>query len=288
MADGAARTELRTLALALLVSLLLWNLPFGGLLLYPFKLLATWLHEMSHGITMVVSGAGLECVLIYRDTSGLAYADTPGGPIARAVIAAAGYMGTPLWGAVLLVITPTALAARRALLVLASLLLISSMTVVWATPRDAFGPWAVAAMGAGFALAAILLPPRWRLATAHLVAAQACVNALLDIRVLFRPSQVVGGEVASRSDAHTMAAVTFGTTDGWAVWTWAVVWLVWSIVVLYVALRFSGSRGSASAEPDGPSTASLPDGSDHGGHRRSPGTAPDETGPSGPADTEQP
>ena len=41
--------ELRTLAIALLASLLLWNLPFGGVLLYPFKLLATWLHELSHG-----------------------------------------------------------------------------------------------------------------------------------------------------------------------------------------------------------------------------------------------
>jgi hypothetical protein len=41
------RLELRTLAFALLASLLLWNLPFGGVLLYPFKLLATWLHELS-------------------------------------------------------------------------------------------------------------------------------------------------------------------------------------------------------------------------------------------------
>ncbi len=41
------RPELRTLALALLASLLLWNLPFGGVLLYPFKLLATWLHDLA-------------------------------------------------------------------------------------------------------------------------------------------------------------------------------------------------------------------------------------------------
>jgi hypothetical protein len=72
--------ELRTLALALLGSLLLWNLPSGGVLLYPFKLLATWLHELSHGIAMVLAGAGFDRIVLYRDTSGLAYASsTPSG-----------------------------------------------------------------------------------------------------------------------------------------------------------------------------------------------------------------
>lgn len=275
------RLELRTLALALLASLLLWNLPFGGVLLYPFKLLATWLHELSHGLAMVVTGAGFDHVLIYRDTSGLAYARSSVGPVATAVIAAAGYMGTPVWGALLLVVTPTARAARRALLVLAVLLLASSITVV----GDEFGGWATAGIGAAIAVCAIVLPARWRLIVAHFIAAQSCVNALLDIRVLLRPSQVVNGVIAGRSDAHNMALATFGTTADWAVWTWAITWLVWSLVVLFVALRISGSRASASAAQSALATASLRDESDRDARRRSPATAPDETDPSGPAGT---
>jgi hypothetical protein len=104
--NRADRVELRTLAIALLASLLLWNLPFGGVLLYPFKLLATWLHELSHGLAMLVTGTGVDSVDIYRDTSGLARSSGPQGPIARPIIAAAGYMGTSLWGAVMLVVTP--------------------------------------------------------------------------------------------------------------------------------------------------------------------------------------
>ena len=42
----------RALVIALLASLVLWNLPFGGLVLYPFKLFATWLHELSHGLSI--------------------------------------------------------------------------------------------------------------------------------------------------------------------------------------------------------------------------------------------
>lgn len=275
------RFELRTLALALLASLVLWNLPFGGVLLYPFKLFATWLHELSHGLAMVVTGAGFDHVRIYRDTSGLAYAQTAIGAFGSAIIAAAGYMGTPLWGALLLVITPDAARARRAMLVLAALLLGTAVTVV----GDSFGAWATAAIGGAIAVAAIVLPSRWRLLVAHFIAAQACVNALLDIRVLLRPSQVVDGQVAGASDAHNMAAATFGTTATWAVWTWAIAWLLWSLAVLFVALRVSASRAAKRAADLARATASPRGESGRDDRRRSRVRAPGETAPSEPADT---
>jgi hypothetical protein len=282
------RLELRTLALALLASLLLWNLPFGGVLSYPFKLLATWLHELSHGIAMILTGAGFDQMLIYRDTSGLAYAQSNSGGFATAVIAAAGYMGTPLWGALLFVVTPTARAARWAMLVLALLLVITAVFVIGAPNHDNFGQWAIGGIGIGFGVAALVLPQRWRLAVAHFVAAQSCVNALLDIRVLLRPQQVVDGKFAGASDAHNMAEATFGTTAQWAVWTWASIWLLWSLVVLYVAFRLSGSRALANVMPAGPATAAPRDGSDRGARRRSPATAPGETDRNEPADTAGP
>jgi hypothetical protein len=194
-------------------------------------------------------------------------------------------MGTPLWGALLLVVTPSARSARIAMLVTGALLALSAVTVVAAPGGDTFGPWAVGAIGGTFAIAGLALPGRWRVAVAHFVAAQACVNALLDIRVLLRPAQVVNGLDAGASDAHTMAAATFGTTALWAVWFWAVVWLVWSLVVLYIALRFSGSQALARVAPFARATALPRDESDRGGRRRSPATGRGETGPTGPAGT---
>jgi hypothetical protein len=249
--NRADRVELRTLAVALLASLLLWNLPSGGVLLYPFKLLATWLHELSHALAMVLTGTGVDRVVIYRDTSGLAYPSGTPGMIARPIIAAAGYMGTALWGAALLVVTPNGRAARIAMLVLAGLLCTTAALVVDAPEGDRFGQLATAGIGAAFAAAAILLPARWRVAVAHFVAAQLCVNALLDIRVLLRPSQVVNGIFAGASDAHNMAGATFGTRDTWAVWFWAIAWLAWSLLVLYLALRASGRRALAEVAPYG-------------------------------------
>ena len=242
------RAELRTLALAMIASLLLWNLPFGGYLLYPFKILATWLHEMSHGLVMITTGAELDRVVIYRDTSGLSYAVWAISAPGTAAIAAAGYMGTALWGAVLLVATPTAKAARIALLVIAVLMLATAIFAIVPTPEDGhFGQWAVAAIAGGLAVCAIALPPRARVFGAHFIAAQACINALLDIRVLLRPMQAVNGVLSQTSDATAMADNTFGVRTAPAVWFWAIVWLAWSLVVLFVALRISGSRERRSA-----------------------------------------
>jgi hypothetical protein len=282
--------ELRTLAIALLVSLVLWNLPFAGVVLYPFKVLATWLHELSHGIAMIITGSGFDRMVIYRDTSGLAYAYTAVGSFGTAIIAAAGYMGTPLWGAVLLVVTPNARAARNALIVLAVLLVGTTILVIAPAPNgDRFGQYIVPAIGAAIALAAILLPDRWRVLVAHFIAAQACVNALLDIRVLLRPSQVVDGKsTGNMSDAHNMAASTFGTTETWAVWTWAIIWLAWSLVILFVALRVSGSRAKKSEAQTARATESLPDENDRDARRHSPVTAPGETDPNAPAGTAAP
>jgi hypothetical protein len=262
---ATARPEVRTLALALLATLLLWNLPFGGVVLYPFKLLATWLHELSHGVAMVLTGAGFDRVLIYRDTSGLAYAQGPvaGGAVGASIIATAGYMGTPLWGAALLVLTPNARRARVALLVYAAMLLASALTLV----DNRFGQNAIAAIGGGMAACAIALPARARVAVAHFIAVQACIEALLDIRVLFRTSQVINGqELACTdqiktgcSDAHNMASYTFGTTDDWAAWTWAAIWLVWSLAVLFVALRVMARRPAREAAEAGVA-ASTPTG----------------------------
>jgi hypothetical protein len=219
--------------LALLASLLLWNVPLGAGVLYPFKLLSTWTHEMAHAVTMTVTGAGFQRLEVFRDTSGQAFASSSVLGVGGAAIAAAGYMGAPLWGAIMLLIARD---ARRARLALAGLALVLSASAALMI-ANRFGQVAMTAIAVPIAAIAALAPPRWAIGVAQLLAAQACVNAVLDIRVLFRPTQVVDGVPLARSDAHEMADLTFGTTADWAVWLWAGVWLAWSLLLLYVALR---------------------------------------------------
>ena len=228
MTAPARRLPARALFLALLASLLLWNLPFGGLVLFPFKLFATWLHESAHGLIMIVTGVGFDHMEIYRDASGLAFMRGGAGPTAAGFIAAAGYMGAPLLGALFLVLGQTRRGARSILLALAILLGVSALLFV----RNDFGLTAVG-IGAGACLAAAVFAPEWlAILLVNFVAAQACINAVLDIRVLFRTNLVVNGINVGGSDAHNMAAVTFGTAS-----TWAAIWLGFSLLAFFVALR---------------------------------------------------
>jgi hypothetical protein len=211
-----------------LASLLLWNLPFGGFVLYPFKILATWLHENSHGLLMLLSGAGFDHLEIFRDTSGIAYAKSQVGPVARSFIASAGYMGTSAVGALLLVVGQQRRGARWVLGVLGAALAISA--VAWV--ENHFGIVAVAIGAAASAALAAFASERVCIFSVNFIAAQACVNALLDIRVLLRKNLVVNGQVIRASDAHDMAASSFGSPV-----MWAIVWLLWSLAMFYIALR---------------------------------------------------
>jgi Peptidase M50B-like len=232
---------MRALGVAIVLSLLLWQAPYGYYALYPFKILATWMHELSHGVMMLISGAGFDRMEIYPDTSGLSFAAGQTERLQRVLIAPAGYMGTPLFGALMLAVGQTARGARWALAGLGAATGLCALLVV----SNDFGREALAITGAGLCALALASPARWAIFAANLFAAQACINAVLDIRVLFRPQMVVDGRSAGGSDAHTMAAATFGTDARWAVWVWAAAWLLWSLALLYAAIRWIRRRTRA-------------------------------------------
>lgn len=218
------------LALALLVSLLLWSLPFGGFVLYPFKLLSTWVHEMGHGVAMMVTGAGFSRLEIFRDTSGLAFPvrGVPGP--AGALIASAGYMGASLLGSLLLIVSQRWRRPRAVLIGLAVSLGVSLLFWV----RNDFGQGVVAIGAIVLLLLARFAPDRLAALLASFLAAQSCINAVLDIRVLFRPVTFIDGEIVQVSDAHTMASVAFGPAG-----LWAGFWMAWSFACFYLALRLT-------------------------------------------------
>lgn len=235
--DDNALLRQKALVIALLASLLLWHLPFGGLILYPFKLLATWMHEMSHGVVMLLTGTGFDYVEIFRDTSGMAHAKSAAARPAAAVIAGAGYMGVPILGAAMLVAAQTWNRARVVLAALGVLLVGSALLFV----ANMFGIVAIIIGGAACLTLAALPYERAATFAVNFIACQACINAVLDIRVLFRTNLVVNGEVMSRgSDAHNMASASFGSA-----WMWAAVWLVWSFALFFVALRIVAKRARA-------------------------------------------
>ncbi|MDG1950965.1 MAG: M50 family metallopeptidase [bacterium] len=73
-------------------------IPGGRVILYPFKLLVTMLHEFGHAMGAVVTGGDVDSIKINADGSG--WCKTAGG--SRGIILMGGYIGSALFGNFLL------------------------------------------------------------------------------------------------------------------------------------------------------------------------------------------
>ena len=72
--------------------------PGGRVILYPFKLLVTMLHEFGHAMGAVITGGDVDSIKINTDGSG--WCRTSGG--SRGIILMGGYIGSALFGNFLL------------------------------------------------------------------------------------------------------------------------------------------------------------------------------------------
>jgi hypothetical protein len=110
--EGAFRragqsTDLLYVVGAALIAVTLSHLPFVDVAIYPFKLFGTFVHEWCHAIVTIVTGGNVTKLQINTNLSGETF--TSGGWLLP--IFSAGYVGTAVVGAVLLLI-PTRFAAR--------------------------------------------------------------------------------------------------------------------------------------------------------------------------------
>jgi len=187
-----------------LASIMAWQTMLGSLLLYPFTILATWFHEMGHGIAAMLAGRGFERLLIFADGSGVAQSLRPadGYRLTDALVAASGPLGPAIAGALLILASRSATATRNALAALGAALVAS--TLIWV--RSPTGWVVLPALGIAIALLALRGPEPWRRFAIQLFGVQAAISAWQQFDYLFSPGGNVGGEL-QRSDTGAIADV---------------------------------------------------------------------------------
>jgi hypothetical protein len=187
-----------------LTSILLWQTALGSLLLYPFTILATWFHEMGHGIAAMLTGRGFERLLIFADGSGVAQSLRPsdGYRSTDALVAASGPLGPAIAGALLIVSSRSPTATRHALAVLGVALVVS--TLIWV--RSITGWLVLPALGIAIVVLALWGSMPWRRFVIQLIGVQAAISAWQQFDYLFSPGGNVGGEL-HRSDTGAIADV---------------------------------------------------------------------------------
>ena len=86
------RRALLFAGIALVIVFILWNLPQLSVLLFPFRLFVTFVHEAAHGLAAILSGGRFLSFTILPNGAG--FASTAGGN--EALILPAGYLAVLL------------------------------------------------------------------------------------------------------------------------------------------------------------------------------------------------
>ena len=197
--------------------------PWGPMVLYPFKLFTTWVHECSHALMTLLVGGRVSSIVIEPDTSGVTRSLIPTARFPRALVASAGYLGASFVGCLLMAATRDRKRAPAILWGIGAFMLVT--LVVWM--RNPFGVAVVLVWG----LFLVMLSRRGSLAlfVLSLLAVRVALDAVYDIRVLFL--------VHGQSDAETMAGLS-----ALPAWLWASVWMSMSVAMLGWTLWISRVR----------------------------------------------
>jgi hypothetical protein len=206
--------------LAVLAAVVLAMTPWLAPLTYPLRLLITIVHELSHGLTALLTGGQFLRFVVFPSGEGLAH--TAGGW--RLLVIPAGYLGAATFGAGLILAGRSARASRAVMAGLGGALL--ALTLLYGTP-SIFSPYwqsglltvvSGLALGGGFLWVAARATPGWTLSLLNLIAVQAGLTAFSDLVVLIGLSTSFFS--ASTNDAQAMAAATFLPAAFWAI-LWA-------------------------------------------------------------------
>jgi len=224
------KDSFKLLLLATLLTLVLWFIPFAGVITYPIRLFVTFIHEIGHALAALVTFGGVNRVALDWGGSGVTF--TKGGW--GFIISSAGYLTTTLYGSALLLFLRRERNARTAAVGTGVLLLLITLL---------FGGNIVAWLaGLVFGAGCLLLGVKGNSKLVHFcmsfIAVQCLLNAFYDLRTLLYLSAF---DPRFPTDARNMAEATGGVFHpvvwafGWALLSAAVV--VATLVVYYRSLR---------------------------------------------------
>lgn len=237
-----AKPQVWLLLLATAITVVLWFLPFGNWIVYPIRLFVTFIHESSHALMAVLTGGSVQSLTISVDTSGLTYS-APSGFIGGLLTSSAGYIGTTVFGVVMLYLirknfSPNKILTALGIFVGAMLLIFTVVSPIFnflslqiAFSSVLFTVLAGGILTAGLIALGIFSDPRLARFAVAFLAVQCLLNAILDQVTLFAiNSPLSGSNVAN--DAANMAAATHLPAI-----MWVVIWIGISITMISVGLR---------------------------------------------------
>jgi len=214
-----------------LITIILWQFWWGNYLLYPFTILATWFHEMGHGLTAMLLGGNFEKLLVYSNGSGVAYhsgslfLDRFG----RALVSAGGLLAPPIVGAWFIISSRNYKHSHYTLMVLGSVLLLS--VLLWV--RSIFGIVAMILWGLGILWVSLNTSKQIQGFAVQFLGVQASISSFHQIDYMFMNKAVIDGQQMV-SDTGQIAQQLFLPH-----WFWAFVIIAITFSLLYSAFSIA-------------------------------------------------
>lgn len=188
---------------------------------YPFRLLFTIIHELGHGFMAWLTGGRFVKFELSPNGSGMAY--TAGG--AGCLILPAGYLGTALFSAGLILLGGLANIAPYVLGALGGFLMLFVLFYGWASPMALISGLV---LGLGFIGVAGWTTEAWSIFLLNFLAIFGGLTAIGDLRLL---TLVARFRVPIKNDAEDMAQRV-----GCPALFWASLWFLLSLVILGAAI----------------------------------------------------
>ncbi len=210
-------------------TLILWNIPYGNYVLYPFSILGTWFHEMGHGLTAILVGGSFEKLEIYSNGSGLAFNRIPVNRFASALVSAGGLMGPAVIGSLFIVISRYQKLSKFVLILFAIVLILSGL--IWV--RTIVGIGMIILISGFCLLIALKSTIRWQHATIVLIGIQAIISTYRQLDYLYTKKAEINGKTML-SDTGKIAENLF-----LPYWFWGTLIAVISAILIFLSIKFA-------------------------------------------------
>ena len=211
-------------------TILIWQVPGGFYILYPFTILGTWFHEMGHGITALLLGGNFQYLDIYSNGSGLAVhsGSLYLGNFGRAMVAAGGPFGPTIAGALIIASTKKESIAKYILPSFGIILLLSVIMYV----RPVFGILFISLFGILILYISFKTEIKWKLLSLQLLGIQACLSVYMNIGYLFSKGANIGGNQYV-SDTGVMENALLLPH-----WFWGIIIIIFSIFLIFKSFKY--------------------------------------------------